>query len=126
MSDLKRDLIKYVRDRAKSLYNKESECYICGSIEELDFHHFYSMTELLNKWLRIEGITIETAEDIMNVRDRFIDEHRKEVYEETVTLCHKHHLKLHSLYGKKPPLSTSPKQQRWVDKRRLKEYGSFN
>ena len=38
---LKRDLVKYVRDKAKSKYKKEAECYICGSTENLDFHHFY-------------------------------------------------------------------------------------
>ena len=27
---LKRDLVKYVRDKAKSKYNKGTECFICG------------------------------------------------------------------------------------------------
>ena len=44
---LKRDLVKYVRDKAKSQYKKDTECYICGSTENLDFHHFYGLTELL-------------------------------------------------------------------------------
>ena len=29
--DLKRDLVKYVRDKAKSKYDKGTECRICGS-----------------------------------------------------------------------------------------------
>ena len=33
----KRDLVKYVRDKAKSQYKKGSECYICGSTDELRF-----------------------------------------------------------------------------------------
>ena len=48
--DLKRDLVKYVRDKAKSKYNKATQCYICGETENLDFHHFYGMTELLETW----------------------------------------------------------------------------
>ena len=39
--NLKRDLVKYVRDRAKSKYDKGTECRICESTENLDFHHFY-------------------------------------------------------------------------------------
>ena len=56
--DLKRDLVKYVRDRAKSKYQKSTECFICGSGENLDFHHFYGLTELLDIWLRKNKITI--------------------------------------------------------------------
>jgi hypothetical protein len=58
------------------------------------------------------------------MRDEFIEFHHKEIYDDTVTLCHKHHLKLHSIYGKKPSLVTGPKQHRWVNKRRVKEYGN--
>ena len=32
----KRDLVKYVRDKAKSQYKKENECYICGNTDNLD------------------------------------------------------------------------------------------
>ena len=67
--DLKRDLVKYVRDRAKSKYQKSTDCFICGSEENLDFHHFYGLTELLDIWLRKNKISISTAEDIMGVRD---------------------------------------------------------
>ena len=49
---LKRDPVKYIRDKAKSSYEKGSECHICGKIAKLDFHHFYSLTPLLDKWLQ--------------------------------------------------------------------------
>ena len=39
MTELKRDPVKYIRDKAKSRYEKASECYICGADTELDFHH---------------------------------------------------------------------------------------
>ena len=118
--DLKRDLVKYVRDRAKSKYDKGTDCRICGSKENLDFHHFYGLTELLDKWLRGNNLNIQTAEEIMEVRDTFIEEHLRELYEEAVTLCHEHHLRLHSIYGKRPKLLTAQKQKRWVERRREK------
>ena len=124
MSELKRDKIKYIRDRAKSAYVKDEECYICGGNESLDFHHFLSVTELLDKWIKVKKLVILTAEDMMEMRDEFIEVHHKEIYDDTVTLCHTHHLKLHSIYGKKPTLVTGPKQKRWVEKRRVKEYGN--
>jgi|TARA_B100000424_G_scaffold271596_1_gene275103 hypothetical protein len=111
---LKRDLVKYVRDKAKSKYKKGTECFICGSQENLDFHHFYGLTELLETWLRENKITIENETDILAIRERFIAEKHAEVYEEAVTLCHEHHLRLHSIYGKRPKLVTAKKQKRWV------------
>ena len=118
--NLKRDLVKYVRDKAKSGYQKETQCYICGTADMLEFHHFYGMTELLNTWLKLHKITINSADEIMNVRETFIAEHIEEIYNEAATLCKPHHMRLHSIYGKKPLLGTALKQKRWVDKQRIK------
>lgn len=118
---LKRDPIKYIRDKAKSRYVKGSECRICGVTENLDFHHFFSLTPLFNKWLKANSIKINSEEEVvLAVRDQFIAEHMPELYEHTVTLCHKHHLKLHSIYGKDPALTSAKKQMRWVEIQRLK------
>ena len=116
----KRDLVKYVRDKAKSQYKKGNECYICGDTDNLDFHHFYGLTELLDTWLRKKNIPIENEQDILDVREQFITENHEKVYNKTVTLCHQHHLRLHSIYGKRPKLITAEKQARWVDKQREK------
>jgi len=118
----KRDLVKYVRDKAKSQYKKGNECYICGNTDNLDFHHFYGLTELLDTWLRKNNITIEIEQDILDVREQFISENYEKVYNKTATLCHQHHLRLHSIYGKRPKLITAEKQARWVEKQREK-YG---
>ena len=120
--DLKRDLVKYVRDKAKSKYKKETQCFICGSQEKLDFHHFYGLTELLETWLRKNKITITSEADILALRERFIEEENEKVYDYAVTLCHEHHLRLHSIYGKRPKLITAKKQQHWVNVQRDK-YG---
>jgi hypothetical protein len=112
--NLKRDLVKYVRDKAKSGYKKETQCYICGETERLEFHHFYGMTELLESWLKKRKLTITSADEIMSLREIFIKEHYNEIYYEAATLCKSHHMRLHSIYGKRPKLVTALKQQRWV------------
>jgi hypothetical protein len=118
---LKRDEVKYIRDLAKKAYKKDTKCYICGTEEELQFHHFYSVSLLWNKWKREQKIIIKTVEDILEHREYFKTEHYKELYEETITLCKFHHMdRLHKVYGKTPPLLTAEKQKRWCDKQRDK------
>ena len=119
---LKRDLVKYVRDKAKSKYKKDTHCYICGSTENLDFHHFYGLTELLESWFKENDITVKTEDEILELREIFIKENEEKVYKQAVTLCHMHHRKLHNIYGKRPKLITAQKQQNWVEIQR-KKYG---
>jgi len=121
--ELKRDKIKYIRDKAKAKYAKGSECYICGEKTELDFHHYYTLSPLLSKWLKEkQKIRPEhyTDEYIVVWRDEFIKEMHAELYDYTVTLCHAHHLKLHSIYGRDPGLGTAKKQMNWVQIQRDK------
>ena len=123
MKKLKRDPVKYIRDRAKSKYEKGSECHICGADTELDFHHFYTLAPLLREWLKVkqkERPAHYTDEYIVIWRDEFIEDKWAELYEHTVTLCHKHHLELHRLYGRNPALVTAKKQMRWVEIQRDK------
>ena len=81
---------------------------------------FYGMTELLHKWLKDNKITITSADEIMNLREQFIEEHLNEIYNEAATLCKTHHIRLHSIYGKRPKLMTATKQKRWVEIQREK------
>ena len=120
--NFKRDLVKYVRDKAKSQYKKSSDCYICGNSKDLDFHHYHGLTELLETWIKKNKLNISNEQEILEIRQAFIDEHYKELYEDTVTLCHSHHMKLHSSDGKRPKLIHAEKQKRWVEKQRDK-YG---
>lgn len=120
MADLKRDRVKYIRDKAKSLYKKGTECEICGSTEELDFHHYNSLSQMYNLWVKKNKLNIETVSDIEGHREQFIAEHYEQMYNQTITLCHKHHLRLHSIYGRNPLLVTAPKQARWVQRQKDK------
>lgn len=122
--DFKRDEIKYIRDKAKARYQKGTECYICGATKDLDFHHYNTLTPLYNKWKRVNKLNISSEEELLAIRDRFIAEHIKELYDEVVTLCHEHHMKLHSIYGKDPPLAVATKEMRWVQIQREKHFGA--
>jgi len=120
MSTLKRIPIKYVRDRAKSRYIKDAECYICQVGGSLDFHHLFSVDTLFDNWLKSNKIIIKTVEDIIAVRDRFIEEHEYEMFDYAKTLCKSCHKRLHTIYGQRPPLSTGSKQERWIEIQRAK------
>lgn len=110
----KRDKIKYIRDKAKGRYKKGTNCEICETTEELEFHHYYSLTPLFNKWVKDEKVSVETEEELLGVREVFIEKFHVELYDEVATLCKTHHLRLHAVYGKDPVLSSAQKQKRWV------------
>lgn len=119
MSKLKRDEVKYIRDRAKSRYPKGTTCEICGTDENLDFHHYYTLSVLWNNWRRKLPATLSVSE-IEIARDEFIAEHEDEVINLGVTICNAHHTRLHEIYGKNPALGTAKKQMRWVQIQREK------
>lgn len=126
MSGLIRDPVKFVRDRAKSRYNKDTICAISGSTENLDFHHYYSLTPLFTIWARKNKYSIKTDDEVIAVRDQFIAEHEYELFEAAVTLTHEWHMRLHKVYGKAPSLVTAHKQMRWVEKQRVKWQASLS
>lgn len=118
-----RNPVKWCRDRAKSAYEKKNCCHICGSTESLELHHFSSLTNLLEKWAKAKGYDISTDDGVLAIRDEFIAQHTAQIYDQVVTLCKKHHLLLHSIYGGKPALTTADRQSRWVEKQKDK-YGN--
>lgn len=119
----KRHAVKHVRDKAKAAYEKQPECYICSTPNELELHHFYSLTLLLDSWARKKKYDISTDEGILAVRDEFISEHHDHLYNKVRTLCNKHHVALHKVYGKSPPLGTEKAQEKWVDIQKSKYNG---
>jgi hypothetical protein len=106
--------VKWVRDKAKAAYDKKEYCYICNSKEDLELHHLASVTILLNTWADTNSHDISTDEGILTVRDEFIEVHHKEIYDDVFTLCNKHHVKLHGVYGKAPAVHSAEKQRRWI------------
>jgi hypothetical protein len=111
----KRIAVKWIRDKAKSAYEKSNHCYICNSTSELELHHLHSVTYLLETWARRGGIDISSDEAVLAIRDQFIAEHHAEIYELVYTLCNRHHVQLHGIYGKSPAPSSVLKQKRWIE-----------
>jgi len=116
----KRIPVKWVRDRAKAAYTKQQTCYVCGTEHDLELHHLHSITVLLETWAQRCGYDISTDEGILAVRDEFIAEHHSELYEQVYTLCNRHHVALHGVYGKTPKPGSEPKQQHWIERQREK------
>jgi len=119
----KRIAVKHVRDKAKSAYEKLDYCYVCGTSEDLELHHFHSITILLESWATRKHYDISTDAGILEVRDEFIAEHQTELYDLVRTLCNKHHVALHRIFGKAPPAGSAERQARWVDIQRDKASG---
>lgn len=119
----KRQPIKWIRDGAKSAYVKMPNCFICGCADDLELHHTHSLTNLFEKWVKDNKLNIETDEDVLEIRDDFINQHHGEIYTDVFTLCLKHHQLLHSIYGKAPELHTAKKQVGWITKQKDKFNG---
>ena len=119
----KRASVKWIRDGAKSAYEKQGACFICSSETELELHHTHSLTLLLEKWAKEKGYDISSDEGTLAIREEFIDIHRTEIYDMVFTLCNKHHVALHRVFGKAPPLHTADKQNRWIEKQKAKALG---
>lgn len=112
--------IKWVRDRAKAAYDKKDSCYICSTTEDLELHHTHSLTLLLNDWAEKKSYDISTDEGILAVRDEFIETYHTEIYDLVYTLCNKHHVKLHGVYGKAPTILSASKQGKWIEIQKAK------
>lgn len=115
-----RGVIKWIRDLAKSHYAKDNKCAICGVEHELEFHHYNTVSLIVNNYVKLNGIAVDTKEDILAMRETFLKENWREMVEEAVTLCANHHKLLHKLYGKEPPLNTAEKQKIWVERQKEK------
>lgn len=125
MATNKRLPVKWIRDKAKAAYEKDGCCFVCNTTEDLELHHIHSISVLLEEWCKANDINIESDEDVLAIRDEFIAEHRVEIYEKVYTLCNKHHMMLHKVYGISPPNSTASKQESWLTIQRDKALGVY-
>lgn len=122
----KRIAVKWIRDKAKSAYQKQSNCYICQTTSDLELHHLHSVTHLLETWAKRGGVDISSDEAVLAIRDQFIAEHHAEIYELVYTLCNRHHVQLHGIYGKSPAPSSVLKQKRWIELQQEKHIGGLD
>lgn len=117
MTELKRNPIKYVRDFIKRDYKLRDCCYVCGTTDDLELHHLYSVSELFNAWCDAQGISYITQEEqILDYRVRFAaDCAEKLSTENLITLCGAHHKRLHNVYGQRYANSLAPKIRNWLE-----------
>lgn len=126
MAELKRFPVKFIRDYIKKHYEKSSECYICGTSENLELHHLYSVSELFNTWCKTNSINIETITelDMLNYRVVFYDDYIDYLNSQNwYTLCKKHHGRLHSIYGQRYPNAYAKKVKKWIELQRGRHNG---
>jgi len=116
----KRLAVKWIRDLAKKAYEKQDNCFICNTTVDLELHHLHSLSYLLEIWARKNNYDISSDTGVLAIREQFISEHQVEIYDLVYTLCNRHHVQLHSIYGKSPLPSTVGKQERWINAQREK------
>lgn len=114
---------KWIRDGIKSHYKKDCKCAICGTDEDLELHHYTTVSLLLKRYATKNKIPINNDDQVKEMRDEFYKAHWYELVDYTVTLCAMHHKQLHKLYGVAPPLVTASKQERWVKLQHDKHHG---
>jgi hypothetical protein len=114
----KRVAVKWIRDRAKSAYEKQDHCFVCKTGVDLELHHLASINYLLERWAAAHNHDISTDQGVLAIRDQFIEQHHQEIYVDVYTLCNRHHVELHGVYGKSPLPHTVALQQRWLERKR--------
>lgn len=119
---MRREPLKYVRDFIKKDYKVRDCCYICGSAEQLDLHHIYSLSELFNQWCAKNSITAITTEDqIKELRVQFAADCAATLSNDNLyTLCKHHHVQLHNLYGQRYANHMAIKVKNWIEIQRNK------
>lgn len=114
---LKRDPVKYIRDKMKRKYKSKEPCFICGSETDVELHHLYSVAELWNNWVRKNKITITCDEDVLALRETFEQEHEEQLSNDNLySLCKTHHLKLHSIYGQSYSNFMAKRVKAWLER----------
>ena len=117
MSQLKRFPIKYIRDYIKKDYKIRDECFICGTKENLELHHLFSVSQLFNDWCLKNKVTeIDSVEKITSLREIFaVDCMESLDHHNLYTLCKTHHQRLHNIYGQNYSNHLVPKIKNWLE-----------
>lgn len=121
----KRLPVKHVRDGMKSKYKEREPCFICGTTENIELHHIYSVSELWNTWIRNNKITISCDDDVISNRKQFeIDNEQFLNNDNLYSLCKPHHMKLHQIYGKSYSNYMGERVKKWLHNQRDKHGGN--
>jgi len=117
MNTLKRFPIKYIRDYIKKEYKIKDKCFICGATHTLELHHLFSVSQLFENWCNTKKIReIESVDHITTLRVDFAEDEKEALSNKNLyTLCKKHHVRLHNLYGQRYANHLVPKIKKWLE-----------
>lgn len=122
MAELKREVVKMVRDYIKKDYKSRDCCYICSSKDNIELHHLYGVSELFNTWIDKNKIKLDnTVEQIVALRVSFAQDNSAALSNQNLySLCKKHHVLLHSIYGQRYSNNMAPKVKNWLEIQKVK------
>lgn len=125
MSNLNKYAVKIVREYIKKDYKARDCCYICGETATLELHHLYSLSETWNTWLDKQKIRhLESDDHVKQLRVQFAEDCSEQLSNKhLITLCKKHHLALHTVYGQRYSNHLVPKIRNWVEIQKDKHSG---
>lgn len=125
MTELKRLPIKYIRDYMKKHYKTREYCFVCGSVESLELHHIYSVSQLFEDWCKVNRVREpKTIEEMNKIREQFCQDEEERLNNSNLyTLCKAHHQRLHSIYGQKYSNHIASKVIRWLEIQKEKHSG---
>lgn len=109
----------------KKHYKARECCFVCGSVDALELHHIYSVSQLFEDWCKAKRVREpKTVEEMKEIREQFCqDEEERLSNSNLYTLCKMHHQRLHSIYGQKYSNHISSKVIRWLEIQKEKHSG---
>lgn len=111
-----------IRDYIKKDYKVRECCYICGSADNIELHHLFGVSELFNTWVDKNNIRIDnTVEQVKELRIVFAKDNAEALSNDNLySLCKKHHVILHSIYGQRYSNNMAIKVKNWIDVQKSK------
>ena len=116
MSKTPRLFVKQIRDKQRSTEQQKISCFVTGRTDNLELHHLYSLSDLVNTFLLRNTLTSDNRSEL---RDKFLAEFRDKVDEQYV-LTKEVHARLHNLFGGKYSVGVVPKVRTWLTNQRAK------
>lgn len=118
------DFVKFVRAKIKSYYPEKKECYVTGKTTDLEIHHLYCLSKLVEEFRKFRPDFSEENKE--QLRDEFLAKYSF-IYDVNLmyVLTKEEHLLVHRIFG----WNYEPRQyedvRNFINKRREKLYGKY-
>jgi len=108
--------VKQIRDKQRSTEKPKIECFVTRKKVNLELHHLYSLSDLVNTFLLTRKLTNSNRTEL---RDEFLKLNKEKVDEQYV-LTKEVHARLHNIFGGKYSQGVVPKVRIWLARQREK------